>query len=180
MRKIPMAIWTTPPINYEDTITSIGEVNYGVEFRMFVFAYPSTSVTSQMTDFSIAAYHNIVDLTEQEVSSFQDDKYLIAVQGSTTTPGTFDVPIKYKKENVLVETGLKINSNGQIVGRLKLIDAQKELILKIKFKDAPLYLNNTRYRSYACVQFDQHLYRLKKDVPVPYKSTTPGPDLQFW
>ena len=180
MRKLSMAIWTTPPINYEGNTTSIGEINYGVESRMFVFAYPSTSLTSQITDLSVAAYHNIVDLTPEELALYQGDKYLIAASNSQTLPGTYDTPIKYYKENVLVDTGLKISSNGQIVGRLKITDAQKELIIKVQYRDAPLYVNNTKYRTYACMQFNKNTYRLKKDVPAPFRSTTAMPDPQFW
>lgn len=176
-----MAHWVTPQaIMNSGKHTALGEVNYGVESRMFVFAFRDTDINERVTDTSIPAYNNIVELTPAERTQFLSSKYIIIEPNSTVNRNTTEVPLMYRKEGVELDSGLRLASNGQIVGRLEISDSLKELVFKVQYTDPPRYQLDTKYLAYSHVEYNGRLYRLNMGVTLPYYARDGAPSQDDW
>lgn len=176
-----MAHWVTPPVIMDDgKITSLGEVNYGTESRMFLFAFSDTNTDQRVIDTSIPAYHNIIDMTAAEKGLFTDPKYIIINPSQTPLNNTEEVPLTYVKNGVTLDTGLCLASNGQIVGRLQVTTPLSELVFKIKYIDPPGYEQGIKYRAYSHVHSNGQLYRLNPDATTPYYAESGTPSIDDW
>lgn len=176
-----MAHWVTPPVIMSDgKNTAIGEVNYGSESRMFVFAYRDTNSDMLVTDTSVPSYHNITALTAAERGTFSDPKYIIINPATVPESNTTEVPLIFTKQGVTIDTGLRLASNGQIVGRLKIYDPVKELVFKVRYIDPPLYTPTTKYRAYTHVHSNGRLYRLNANATLPYYAVSGTPAADDW
>lgn len=176
-----MAHWVTPPVIMTgNKYTALGEVNYGSESRMFVFAFRDVNNNKQIIETSIPAYHNIVALTSDERASFIGSQYIIIDANTNIDSNTTEVPLMYTKQSVQIDTGLRLASNGQIVGKLRISDPVKELVFKVKYIDPPVYEVGVKYRAYTHVQSNGRLYQLKNNTPLPYYAESGTPDLAAW
>lgn len=176
-----MAHWVTPPAELStDKATAIGELNYGTESRMFVFAYRDTNSQSYVEDSSIPAYNKLVGLTSDELGQFNDAKYIIIDGNDQLVNETTEVPLKYTRVGREENTGLRIASNGQIVGRLNVSDPHKEIIFKVRYQDPPRYAIETVYRAYSHVHYNRRLYRLNAGITLPFRSESGAPDPESW
>ena len=175
-----MAIWTTPPATLPTKELSIGEVNFGVESRMFVFAYQSSNTSGVVTDTSIPAYNNIVDFTAEELKQYTSQYNFLVKPNSEVITNTTDVIMKYSDKGVELDSGLRISSNGQVVGTLQIPDQQMNLIFKVQYVDPPTYTRGVLYRAYSHVNYNGRLYRLRAGAPTPFTPDVDIPAAEFW
>lgn len=176
-----MAHWVTPAAAMADgKQTALGEINYGIDSRMFLFAYRESDVHSNVTDTSIPAYNKLVALTSAERGQYADAKYLICEPNIKPEQNTTEVPLIVKNQGVEIDSGLRIASNGQIIGRLRISDAAKEIIFKVQYQDPPLYTIGVKYRAYSCVQTNGRIYRLRGSATLPYYAQDGAPNPDDW
>lgn len=175
-----MATWTTPPATVPPKELSLGEVNFGVESRMFVFAYQSANTSGVVTDTSIPAYNKLVSFTADELKTYTKDYNILINPNETSIINTTDVIMKYTDKGVERDSGLRISSNGQIVGALQIPDQQKNIIFKVQYVDPPAYTSGTLYRAYSHVSNNGRIYRLRAGAPTPFTPDVDIPAAEHW
>lgn len=147
---------------------------------MFVLAFQDTDASDNITDTSIPAYNKIVELTAYEKSFLTGDEYLFAVPNSKVVRGTTHVKIIVEINTEEVDTGLRLEANGQITGKLAIQDAQKKIVFKTQYIDPPTYEYGTTYPAYTHMNYNGGLYRMYNTVNAPYKANTGAPDRLVW
>lgn len=174
-----MATWTTPPATTNKEL-SLGEVNFGVDSRMFVFAYQSSNTSGVVTDTSIPAYNSLVAFTAAELKKYDNPNNILIMENTAPLPGSTDVIMYYDDAGKKTDSGLRISSNGQIVGTLQISDQMKNIIFKVQYQDPPIYLPNMLFRAYSHVQYNNRVYRLRQGAPSPLITESETPDEMFW
>ncbi len=178
-----MAQWVTPPgIESDGDHTVLGEINFGIDSRMFVLAFRDTDDDNQIEDYetSIPAYNRLVDLTNDEKATYAGDEFLIVIPRIAVELQTTQTRLIIVKEGEEVDTGLRIEANGQITGKLKINDALKQLVLKVELRDPPSYTRNVYYPSYSHMHFNGRFFGMRVGVNAPHLATTGAPDRDVW
>lgn len=174
-----MATWTTPPATTNKEL-SLGEVNFGVDSRMFVFAYQSSNTSGVVTDTSIPAYNRLVAFSTAELKQYENQNNILIMENDEPMPGSTDVIMYYDSQGTKTDSGLRLSSNGQIVGNLQISDQMKNIIFKAQYIDPPQYMPGMLYRAYAHVQYNNRVYRLRQGAPSPIITESETPDVIFW
>lgn len=173
-----MAHWVTPAaIDNDGKLTTIGEIDFGVESRMFVFAFRDTDTNENVTETSIPVYNKLVELTNAEKAAFNGDQYIfIEANKEADLYDTGVALLLYDNAGVLVDTGLHIESNGQVRGRLAITDQSKEIIFKVEYTDPTEYTIGTSYGAYSHVYFNGRLFKLKSGETLPHRAEDGAPN----
>lgn len=184
-----MASWITPgsvvPVN-TTTINTIGEVNYGATSQMFVFAYEGANSSGVISDRTVPAYNKLRDLTPAEITQVvakgttNINDYIFIKGREEVELGTTEIKMLYDQNGIEKDSGLRLASNGQVVGTLQIEDMSKFVVFVAMMVDPPMYKYNVTYRPYSHVVYNDNVYKLRPEAPNPFTTTTSIPDVKLW
>lgn len=186
---VPFAINQTQ--NYPKGAT-IGELNYGADSTAFVFAFHEDGLPGE-----IPAFHNLIhiDAAERQTildewqtydSTISEDNLLFARKNAPSSSISSSIDISYQTffndsiTDVSTTTGLRLGSNGQLLGTLSVVDSRRVLLFKVQSVDLPEYASGVTYYSYSHVTYGSDIYKLKSGISTPHIASTIAPNTTAW